>query len=449
MVSTQSQPQHTWGRALALRTWGRASALYICAVALACGPFLLSSAAAAQTATETPPKKPAGQAKKPAPEKRPAASPAKSAAWDKLTKDASAAREDGRLEEAIALYAKAVTQRADWAEGHWYLGVMYYELDRHQEARDSFRRVIQLLPKDAAGAGDAWTMKGLCEFRLKNYDLALGDLIKGRDAGVPTATIATTGRYHTAALLNRNEEYEEAQRILQGFVLEGDDSPRIIELLGIAGLRLPMLPAELPPGRREQVMMAGRASYFAAARLSAAARSAFEELLRRYPETPSVHYAYGVFLLTEHPDEAIEQFKRELEIEPRHPWAKLQLAFEYIKRAEWEEAKRWATEAVAEAPNLFVARKALGQILLETGEIEGAISELEAGVRIAPRSPTLRFTLARAYRRAGRADDAEREQAAFARLSRALRTERGGAQSVGGIELDSDTRGTPEGSTRE
>jgi tetratricopeptide (TPR) repeat protein len=414
------------------------SCLRLLAIVFAFGAWSalpVSAAAQSTPSAQKPSAKPAPRTAKPtggAPSRT--AAPAKSAAWDKLVKEAADAREAGRLDEATALYGKAVGQRPDWTEGHWYLGVMHYEFDRHREARDAFRRVTQDLPKN----GDAWTMKGLCEFRLGNYDVALEDLLRGRSLGVPTATIAVPGRYHIAALLNRNEEYEEAQRTLHEFVLEGDDSPRIIELLGIAALRLPILPSEMTPGRREQVMMAGRAAYYAAARLSTAARPAFEELLRRYPETPNIRYSYGVFLVAEHPDEAIQQFKEELKISPRHPWAKLQLAFEYIKRAEWDEAKKWAQEAVTEAPNLFVARKALGQILLETGEVEGAIGELEAGVRIAPHSPTLRFTLARAYRRAGRTKDAEREQAEFSRLSRNMRRERGGPQSVGGIQLDNE-----------
>jgi predicted Zn-dependent protease len=87
---------------------------------------------------------------------------------------------------------------------------------------------------------------------------------------------------------------------------------------------------------------------------------------------------------------------------------------------------------------VFVARRALGQVLLEQGDIEGAVRELEVGAKMAPDSPAMRFALARAYRRAGRSAEAEREQTEFARLDRMSRTQRQGAQSVGGIELDSD-----------
>jgi predicted Zn-dependent protease len=102
-----------------------------------------------------------------------------------------------------------------------------------------------------------------------------------------------------------------------------------------------------------------------------------------------------------------------------------------------EKARPFAEQAVEEAPNVYVARKALGQVLLATGDVQGAIREYEAGVKLSPESPSMRFALARAYRRAGRTADADREQKEFARLDRLVRAQRGGEQSVGGIELDS------------
>ena len=50
---------------------------------------------------------------------------------------------------------------------------------------------------------------------------------------------------------------------------------------------------------------------------------------------------------------------------------------------------------------------------------------------MAPESPGLHFTLARAYQRAGRLEDAARERAEFTRLDRLARTQKSGAQSWG------------------
>jgi tetratricopeptide (TPR) repeat protein len=288
--------------------------------------------------------------------------------------------------------------------------------------------------------GSAWTFKGLCEFRLKNYDTALSDLLEGGARGLQNRELIGVARYHTAILMTRIEQYEQAMQVLYDFALEGSDSPRVIEALGLAVLRMPLLPIDLPGSKRDLVMLAGRAAYFTAARMLPAAEKAFQELIGRYPETPNVHYAYGVFLTNEQPDKAIEQFKKELEVSPRHPWSALQIAFEYIKRQEWENARPWAEMVVTDAPDNFVGHRAMGQVLLETGDVNGAIRELETGVKLASDSPSLRFALARAYRRAGRTAEAEREQARFTQLDRQIRTMRNGAQSVGGIEMDRTTQ---------
>jgi tetratricopeptide (TPR) repeat protein len=385
----------------------------------------LQSAQAARPAAARPPAAP-----------KPRASAASSAAFDRLAQQAEAAREAQRLDEANGFYEKGLKLRPTWVEGHWYLGANSYELDRYDIARDAFRRVVQLQPDNGA----AWTFKGLCEFQLKNYDEALANLLRGRSLGIGQAKgLVSVARYHTGLLFNRNEQHEQALQTLKDFAQEGDDGPRIIEALGLAALRIPLLPADVPGPKREMVMLAGRAAYYTAARFNAAAKKAYEELVARYPEAPNVHYAYGVFLTGEEPDAAVEQYEAELKVSPRHPWAKMQLAFEYIRRGEWDNARPWAQQAVEEAPTVFVARRALGQVLLEQGDIEGAVRELEAGAKMAPDSAAMRFALARAYRRAGRSAEAEREQIEFARLDRISRTQRQGAQSVGGIELDSDS----------
>jgi tetratricopeptide (TPR) repeat protein len=180
------------------------------------------------------------------------------------------------------------------------------------------------------------------------------------------------------------------------------------------------------------VLIAGRASYLMATRNTAAAAKAFDALVSRYPEMPNVHYANGVFLLQEEPDKAIEEFKRELEVQPAHPWSLMQIAFEYLKRGDGAAALPWARQAAEAAPNAFPARKALGQALLESGDVDGAIRELVTGIKLAPESPGLHFQLARAYQRAGRLEDATRERNEFTRLDRLARTQRSGAQSVGG-----------------
>jgi predicted Zn-dependent protease len=383
--------------------------------------MLLFSSAASASAGQT-------AAKAPAPQK-PAATAASKAGFDKLVKAATEARQAEQWEEAIALYARTVKLKPDYVEGFWYQGTAYYTLEKFTECRDAFRRVVRLAPKNGGG----YAFLGLCEFGLKDYDRSLQHLLQSRILGVgDTPELGSVARYHAAIMMSRIEQYEQALETLGEFAAEGNDNPRVIEAMGIATLRMPLLPSETPPERREMILMAGRASHLMATRNTAAAEKAFEALVVRYNDVPNVHYAYGVFLLQEQADKAIEEFKKELELQPEHAWSLMQIAFEYVNRGDAKEALPWAQRAVAAAPNAFPARKALGQALLETGDVDGSIRELLAGIKLAPESPGLYYTLARAYQRAGRLDDAEKARAEFTRLDKLARTQRTGAQSVGG-----------------
>jgi len=362
----------------------------------------------------------------------PAKSPAASAnpQFDKIVAQADEARKAEQWEDAIALYAKAVKLRPKYVEGYWYQGTSYYSLDKFTECRDKFREVTRLAPKNGA----AYAFLGLCEYGLKDYDKSLQHLLQSRIYGTgDTGDLGGVARFHAAVLMTRIEQYEQALETLGGFAAEGNDNPRVIEAMGIATLRIPMLPEELPPDRREMVLMAGRGSYQMATRNTAAAGKAFEALVIRYPETANVHYANGVYLLLEQPDKAIEEFKKELELQPGHPASLMQIAFEYLKRGDAKTALPWAKQAVDAAPKDFATHKALGQALLETDDVNGAIAELQTGVTLAPESPGLHFQLAKAYQKAGRLEEATKEREEFTRLDRMARENRAGAQSVGGI----------------
>jgi tetratricopeptide (TPR) repeat protein len=357
------------------------------------------------------------------------AAPKPGAAFDEISKKALAAKEAGRYDEAIGLFRKALALKPDWLEGRLVLGTLLYDNDRFEEARDEFRRLSQGQPKN----GLVLALSGLCEYRLKNYERALTQLLAARSLGIPSPEIQAAAAYHTAILHNRFEQYESAYEVLREFAVQEKDTPSIIEAFGLSLLRMPFLPGEAPADRREMILMAGRAGFYQAkGRTTEIGRLAFEELVSRYPDAPNVHYAHGGFLLREQPEEAIEEFKRELRSSPNHYSAMLQIAYELIRQGKYDEARPQAERAVELAPNLFAAHNALGRILLETGDVERAIISLETAARLAADSPEVHFSLARAYARAGRAEDANRERAEFLRLDKARRTARSGPESVGG-----------------
>ena len=349
-------------------------------------------------------------------------------AFDQAVKLGDEARDAGRFDEAVGHYAKALRIQPKWAEGWWNLGAIFYEQDRYPEARDAFSNVVALDPK----RGPAWGMLGLCQFQTREYERAGNSLLRGRALGFDgNRELESVVRYHAALLYIRYEQFEIAYDILTEFLRVGNESPKVVEAFGLALMRMPYLPDEIPPDKREQVLIAGRAALDMAARRLDQARAAFDTLLARYPNEPNVHYAFGVYLLSQDADAAMKEFRRELEISPAHYPAMVQMAFEYLKRDEYNEALPLAEKAVQLAPKMFPARNVLGRVLLELGQVERAIRELEEGARLAPTSPEMHYALGRAYRRAGREAEAKREVELFQKLQEQFNARRD-AQLTGG-----------------
>jgi predicted Zn-dependent protease len=359
--------------------------------------------------------------------KRPAPAnpkPQVSADFDQAVKTADEARAAGRLDDALALYGKALQMRPNWPEGWWYAGTILYDKDRYPEARDAFRNLVALDPQRAFG----WAMLGLCEYETREYDRAVISLQRSRSMGLSTnREIESVARYRAALLYIRFEQFEYAYEILSEFVREGYENPKVVEAFGLAMLRLPFLPNEIPPDKREQVLIAGQAGYNMAAHRRDETKQAFSQLLAKYPETPNVHYAYGVYLLKQDADAALQEFQHELKSSPSHVPSMLQMAFEYFKRNEFETALPLAEKSVQLAPKMYAGRNVLGRVLLELGQTDRAIAELEAGIRLAPESPEMHYALARAFTRAGRKEDAARERATFQQLQKAFNARRQGA----------------------
>jgi tetratricopeptide (TPR) repeat protein len=344
-------------------------------------------------------------------------------AFDEAARKAAAARDKDQLDEAIGWYREGTRLRPRWDEGLWYLATLLYEKDRFAEARDEFRRFLAVKPE----TGPAWALLGLCEFRLKDYDAALRSLEKGTDLGYGTNTaVQRAAWFHLAILLVRAGQFELAVRPLTFLARSEPESESLVEAAGLMLLRTPKLPADITAGERDLVTRAGRAAYAHLSRNGEEAQRRFVDLLERYPRTPNVHYAHGIALLARDSDAALAEFRKEIEVQPGSVFARLDLAFELLRRGDFADALSPAQEAVRLAPQLFAAHNALGRALVETGSLEPGIVELETAAALAPDSPEMHFALARAYAKAGRKDDAARARATFAELDRKRREKKDG-----------------------
>lgn len=378
--------------------------------------------------TATPPMpaqnpSPAPKVKRAAPSSPHAAAPNK--AFDDLAKQATAAREADHPEDAIKLYAQALRLNPKWSEGWFYLGTLFYDSNHFADAVIPFRHTVELTP----ALGPSWAMLGLCEFETGDYKNALIHLHKGRTLGLAgNQELTTVTRYHEAMVLNTVGEFEMAAELLNSLLTQGSESLDVKIALGLATLRVPLLPGQIDPSQDALVHAVGEVAAEVALNNLDQALAGYRQLLQDFPKTPFLHYAYGNALISlSRFDEAEQQFREEMKITPDSALPYMYLGYVQLRIKEYQEALPTCQTAVRLAPNAFPAHYLLGRTYLELAEIPEAVKELEAARRLAPYSPEVRYNLARAYAREHRNDEAAHERKEFTRLTALIERQRGTA----------------------
>ncbi|MGD0124024.1 MAG: tetratricopeptide repeat protein [Terriglobia bacterium] len=334
--------------------------------------------------------------------------------FDELSRTADRARQANRDDEAIRLYEHALKLKPDWDEGLWNLSSLLYEKERYAEARDRLRVFVADQPK----AGMGWALLGLSEIQTRDYARALDHLRQAMTLGVGGSQgMARSVFYYAAVLLTRFELYDQSQSLLFEMARSGQAESYLVEPLGLAALRMPLLPAEIPPDRREMIQLAGRAALALNSQHQDDAEKLFRQMTTTYPNEPGVHFLLGAFLMNVRPEEGVREMQHELEISPFNVPAKVRLAEEYVKEGKLDLALSLAEEVVKLEPKDASTHMAHGEALIGRGDSTGGIGELEKARDLAPENVMIRWALVRAYSAVGRTEDARQEKAAIEKLA--------------------------------
>lgn len=335
--------------------------------------------------------------------------------FEELSTKAQQAYEANRLEDAADLYDRAVKLRPDWTQGWWALGMVQYQRDHYPECNNALTRMVALDASATAG----WALLGLCEFRTKEYDASFEHLKKAhmlvsvRQNGGPLMDMAD---YHLAMLLIRQGAFEVAQEVLLRVALKVRTNSEMSFAAGLAGLRMPVLASDVPASQQEVVTMAGKAFWDLATQPPEAAEADFKALVSKYPNVPNVHYFYGTYLASHHPEQCSAEFLEELRVSPESVPARVQLVLRYIVERKLDEALKLAREAVRISPDSVGSQLALAETLRAQGNDEDALAAYLHAEQLDPVSPKIRLYLVNTYRALGRLDDMHREQAEYERL---------------------------------
>lgn len=338
-----------------------------------------------------------------------------SANFTVLSQRAAQARDENRLEEASVLYGKALALRPGWDEGWWALGTLEYDQDHYAKAAQAFEKLVAL----KASNGTAHAMLGLCQFELGKDQPALKNLLAAEKFGVvKDEQLHKVALYHLGLLQLRTRKFSVAKATLGQLAAEKVETSELTTALGQAALLIrPQDAAPEAAAGAAVVQRAGQAEIFMARKEFDRARETYAQVVKEYPDYPNLHFAFGRFLLDTHEtSEAVEQFQRELERDPKDVNSMLELAAVRYQ-VDSKDGLKYAEGAVKLAPALPFGHYILGLLRLDTGDALGAIPELEIANKKFPSEATVYFSLGKAYARVGRKAEAAKARAEFLRLN--------------------------------
>jgi tetratricopeptide (TPR) repeat protein len=149
---------------------------------------------------------------------------------------------------------------------------------------------------------------------------------------------------------------------------------------------------------------------------SAQALLEFRRALELNPKLPEAHFFSGMVLFKKGEiEQAAQEFQSELALSPKHAPSMYQLAYIRGQQHQTAEAIQLLSDVIQQQPENSDAHYQLGKALLEQGDVNSAMTELESSVKIRP-SDYAYFQLSRAYTRAGRPEAAKEAMANFERL---------------------------------
>ncbi len=334
--------------------------------------------------------------------------------FDQLIEDAEKARQQDHRKESIRLFRRAISEQPESEQALWYLGTLLYEEQQYAEARDWLRQFVTLRPD----AGPAWALLGLSEFQSREYPRALDHLQRAIAEGMgDRKELAQSVFYHVVILLTRFERYDDSMALLEKVLSSGPPDPAFVEPAGLVGLRLPLLPAEIPPDLHDLVDQAGQAVLAMETDHDEEAKSKFAHLVAAYPNQPGVAFLDGEYLARSHPKEAVHEFERELEISPSHVLARVRLADLLMTSHDYDRALSLVRQVIKLDPKRASAHMLAGEALLAKGDTDEGIKELETARDIDPSVVRTHWDLLRAYMALGRKEEADREKGTIEKLS--------------------------------
>jgi Flp pilus assembly protein TadD len=227
-----------------------------------------------------------------------------------------------------------------------------------------------------------WALLGLSEFERKEFDDSLAAIEKAQSLGIDDVEVERVSIYHLGLLLVRDGQFERATDVLLETFGGGVVSEQVKFALGLAMLRVALLPEQIDPSHEALVLAAGEVVSAGADTLKK-----FPPFLQVYPDVPYSQYAYGRALANAGRDNgAIVAMRAETKLSPDSalPW--IEISRLELKRGQFTAARFAGEKAVALDAASKAAHEVLSASLHALGEKQSAAKQQS----LAEQSPAVR-----------------------------------------------------------
>jgi Tfp pilus assembly protein PilF len=291
---------------------------------------------------------------------------------------------------AEELLSKIPSDSADSVTARYRLAVARFQAKQYEDSE----RILEQLIGDGQKSGKILRLLGWCyHYRNRNEDM-----IRTFREAIQLDPTDQANFLDLGALLLADRRFGPAVELAKRTVNAFPDSSEALRLLGSTELATEQFTdaaktysrsLTLDPKSTEGILGLAKAQIVAG--MDKQAKTTLEAAIRQSPGTAVLELELALVLLKEK-EGAIESGSSDL------------------------RAEQLLQAAAKHDPTLAEAQSQLGEMALRRGQTGLAIAHLQKAVQISPESRQAHFSLARAYRRTGRNDEAAKETALFEQL---------------------------------
>ena len=334
-----------------------------------------------------------------------------------LLRRAAEAQERGDLNGTVRELEQAVRQNPSHAEAWARLGMVQRRLTNLDSASRALERSVRISPDPRVRVLLAFTY--IDQGRARDAI----PLLKSSFEGEQTDTVKTAVGQRLVECYLATGAAEQAMPALQTLRRIAPDDPGVLYLaakvyMSLWNASFQHLLAKAPSSYQVNLI---RAEALEAQERYAEAAHEYRQIVKSNPELHGIHYGLARALMRSGAGSAVAAeatwaLRKELELNPNHGGALVELGELYFRNGELQEAAEQFSKLLKIAPEHFAATLGLAKVLIAQKQWANALNHLQAAEKIAPAEPAVQYNLMLAYRGLGRTEESRRAFAAFERL---------------------------------